>query len=414
MCTVGELRSELAPRGHQVPEGLLRWRIGIGLWWSGDAGARQARSDRMKRVKTALALLSAWALLVGAILGVAGAQGPFNEQLMTPNGISIEDVSGNVTIHSEGILQGIPTTLLTTFAPDGTQLRQTMIGDGPIDALRFLNSRLAADPDPLADRLYLLSPEGDIVSFTASTLEEIGRFNIQDLTVDTSDVYDVAIEDSSSAFVMTAPAIYGDIAAYRPDDDFTTPMWLVTGFAEGTAFVMRIPMADEVGNVMQASVILMSSTPSPLTLRRPRGVAVGPGGDALTTLPIPASISDCPDAVIHFNAKSPFLSEDDVSDLPGSAGVPSWGMDANASGFFITTGGVANAACLQSGSISLVFIANTLTGIDANHIISLSSAFPAGEPGDVAFSSNPVDLMYASIVNFGSVVRLPTSILQLP
>jgi hypothetical protein len=354
----------------------------------------------MQRIKTLQVLLGVWALLNGSTTSTVSAQA-FNSQLMAPNGISTE-ASGNVNIHSDGIA----TTLLTKFAPDGSQLIQISLGHGPIDAERYKNSRVATDP--LIDRLYLLSPEGDFVIFAASTLEEIGRFHLQDLMVDTSDVYDVAIQDSI-AFDFSLGATYGDIAAFRPDDEVSAPAWFVTGLSQGIAFVMRIPMQDV---VMQASVILMSTVPSPPTLNRPRGVAVSAQGVGLTTLPVPAAIGDCPDAVIRFSATAPFLSQEDVFDLAGSAGVPSWGMDADANGFFLTTGGVGNADCLQGGHGNLVFIAHTLTGIEPDHIIPLS-AFPAGLPGDVAASPVSDGLIYMTIPNFNTVVRFPMSILPL-
>jgi hypothetical protein len=355
----------------------------------------------MQRIKTLLVLLGVWALLNGSTTSTVSAQ-EFNSQLMMPNGISIE-AAGNVNIHSDGIA----TTLLTKFAPDGSQLIQISLGHGSIDAQRFKNSRIATDP--LVDRLYLLSPEGDFVVLTASTLEEIGRFHMQDLMVDTSDVYDVAIQDLSSAFIFSPLTTYGDIAAFRPDDDVNAPAWFVTGFSEGTAFVMRIPMQEV---VTQASVILMSTVASPPTLNRPRGVAVNAQGVGLTTLPLPAAIGDCPDAVIRFSATAPLLSQEDVFDLAASAGVPSWGMDADANGFFLTTGGVGNADCLQGGHGSLVFIADALTGIEPDHIIPLS-AFPASLPGDVAVSPVPAGLIYMTIPNFNTVVRFPMSILPL-
>jgi len=363
----------------------------------------------MKRIKTALACLSVWVLLIWMDSGAIEAQEIFKSQLMTPNGISItvSDDENNVNIHSEGI----STTLLTTFAPDGSQLQQTLLGDAPIDFLRFVESYLAADPDPLVDRLYVLSPEGDLVVFAASTLQEIGRFNIHGLTMDTNNVYDVATASSTSTFALSPFAIFGDIAAFRPNDDLNTPAWFVTGLSEGRPFVMRIPMRDFPSDVMEAQVILMSTLVPPLTLQRARGVAINAQGVGLTTLPVPDAIRACPDVVISFSATAPSLSQSDVLDLAGAAGVPSWGMDADSSGFYLVTGGVGNADCLQGGSGRLVFIADILTGIDT--IVPLSS-FPTGRPGDVGVSSFPDNSAYVTFPNLNTVGRVPGSALQFP
>ena len=75
----------------------------------------------MQRIKTLLVLLGVWALLNGSTTSTVSAQ-VFNSQLMAPNGISTE-ASGNVNIHSDGIA----TTLLTKFAPDGSQLTRTAV-----------------------------------------------------------------------------------------------------------------------------------------------------------------------------------------------------------------------------------------------------------------------------------------------
>lgn len=364
----------------------------------------------MKRIKTALMLLSLWGLCIWLISDRVSAQEIFL-QFMTPNGISI-DALGNVNVHSDGV----GTTLLTKFAPNGTQIIQVMLGNGSIDAERFLNSRLATDP--LLDRLYLLSPEGDIVVFVSSTLQELGRFNIQapGLTVHTSNVYDVAIAGLSNTFVLDDETTYGDIAVFRPNDGVNAPAWFVTGFSNGMAFVMRIPIEDIPDDVDQAEVILMSSTISPFGLERPRGVAIG-GYDlgngvqepvGLTTLPVPGAIANCPDQVIRFSLTTPSLNSGNVVNLAGTSGVPSWGMGTNDRGFFLTTGGAGNAACLEGGSGRIVFITNTLTEIDT--IIPLND-FPGGRPADVAVSPNPGGAIYLTVPNFGEVGRIPTSVL---
>ncbi len=364
----------------------------------------------MKRAKAVLALLSLWTLLMSLVSGGSSAQAIFNNQLIMPNGIST-NAAGDVNIHSNGIA----TTLLTRFAADGQELIQISLGNGSIDAERFENSRLVTDPDALVDRLYLLSPEGDVVVFFASTLQEVGRFNIQDLTVDTTDVYDVAIEDTSNMLVLDPlTTTYGDIAAFRPNDGLNPPAWFVSGLASGTPFVMRIPMQDILEDVTEATVLLMSTEISPTIPGRAPGVAVSPEGIGMTTLPVPISISACPDTVIRFSATASFLSEDDVSELEGSSGVPSWGIDADSKGFYLVTGGAGNTACLGGGGGRLVVISSALTGID--QVIELAS-FPAGQPGDVAISSSitsPVDLIYITIPNFNTVVVVPAPELALP
>ncbi len=365
----------------------------------------------MKRIKTALALFSVWALLLWPVSKGVRAQEIFNDDLTMPIGVST-DASGDVNIHS----RGISTTLLTKFTSDNVQLIQTTIGSGSIDAERFRVSHLlATDPDPLIDRLYLLSHRGDVVVFVSSTLQEVGRFNIsQDLTVDTSDVYDVATEDTTSTFVLDPLTTYGDIAAFRPSDGSSSPAWFVTGLSNGLAFVMRIPMQAIPESVTQAEVILASTEPSPITLEQARGVAVNANGDGLTTLPL---IGACPDKVIHFRATEPFLDDTNVFEVGGTAGVPSWGMDTDVNGnFYLTTGGVGNTDCfLNSGHV--VIIPHNLAGIDPTTPPIPLPSFPTAQPMDVAVSfnsSSPVVLIYVTIPIFNTVARLATPVIQLP
>jgi hypothetical protein len=174
---------------------------------------------------------------------------------------------------------------------------------------------------------------------------------------------------------------------------------------------MRIPMEDVPAEVTEAKIILMSTLVSPLTLQRARGVAINAQGVGLTTLPLPDAISACPDVVISFSATAPSLSQSDVLDLAGSAGVPSWGMDADSSGFYLVTGGMGNADCLQGGSGRLVFIAAILKGIDT--IVPLAS-FPTGRPGDVGISSLPDNSAYVTFPNLNTVGRVPGVTLQFP
>lgn len=364
----------------------------------------------MKRFKAALALFSIWALLLWPVSRDLRAQETFNNQLMAPNGISTE-ISGNVHIHSKGLSN----TWLSTLEPDGDEIRQVPVGSGTLDVLNFEESYLASDPDPQADRLYLLSPIGDFLVFEASTLQEIGRFNIaEDLTIDTSNVYDVATSSSMNTFVFGNITTYGDIAAFRPIDNIS-PAWFVTGLSDDLAFVMRIPMRDFPDEVTEAEVILMSSVVSPFTLNRARGIAIYTQPDAngdyigQTTLPITAASPTCPDAVIRFN-----LSISDVQIVPNTAGVPSWGMDVDDNGFYLVTGGVGNGDCSPGGGTGhLGFICHNWA---MNNLRSFPfPSFPASRPGDVAISSSPANLIYITLPNVNTVVRFPEeTIVQQP
>ena len=352
----------------------------------------------MQRIKTALVWLGVWALLMWPTLGAVRAQDIFIE-LTRPKGIGVDN-SGDVYVHSEGV----STTLLSKLMPDGTELLQASLGSPPVDYLRFVESHLVIDPAPQADRLYVLSPEGDLVILDASTLEESGRLNIQDLTVDTNDVYDVATSNSTSNFVLSPFATFGDIAAFRPNSGADGAVSFVTGLSDGMAFVMRIPMGNAPSGVSGAKVLLVSTLASPTTLNRTRGVASFQNS-VLTTLPSPLSNSACPDVVIRFSATASSLDQSNVSDLSGTTGVPSWGMSSGPSGVYLVTGGVQNASCLQGGDGVLAFIPASLTGIGT--IVSLPS-FANGRPGDVAIGSNS-GVAYVTVPDYNTVLSFPLS-----
>jgi hypothetical protein len=302
--------------------------------------------------------------------------------------------------------------LLSKLMPDGTELLQASLGTPPVDYLRFVGSHMAIDPAPQADRLYVLSPEGDLVILDASTLEESGRLNIQDLTVDTNDVYDVATSSSTSNFVLSSFTTFGDIAAFRPNGGANDAVWFVTGLSDGMAFVMRIPMGDAPSGASGAKVLLASTLASPTTLNRTRGVASFQNS-VLTTLPSPLSNSACPDVVIRFSATVSSLDQSNVSDLSGTTGVPSWGMSSGPAGVYLVTGGVQNANCLQGGDGLLAYIPASLTGIDATASLPSSAN---GPPGDVAIGST-AGFAYVTAPDYNAVLRFslsPVSLLPLP
>jgi hypothetical protein len=259
----------------------------------------------------------------------------------------------------------------------------------------------------------LLSSEGDLVIFGASTLEEIGRFNIQDLTVDTNDVYDVATSSSTTTFVLSPFATFGDIAVFRPNSAANAAVWFVTGLSDDLAFVMRIPMDNAPDEVSGAKVLLVSTLASPMALNRTRGVA-SYQNSVLTSLPSPLSNSACPDVVIRFSAATASsLDQSTVSDLSGTTGVPSWGMSSGPAGVYLVTGGVQNANCLQGGDGLLAYIPASLTGIDATASLPSSAN---GPPGDVAIGST-AGFAYVTAPDYNAVLRFslsPVSLLPLP
>jgi hypothetical protein len=356
----------------------------------------------MRGIKTVFAWLGVWALLI-CLVGAVSAQDVFLDS-MSPTGIGV-DASGNVFIHSVGV----STTLLTKMTSDGNELLQTPLGNPPVDYLRFLYSHLAIDPNPQVDRLYLLSPEGDLVSFDADTLAEIGRFNILDLDIDTEHAFDVATSNATGTFSLSPFSTFGDIAAFRPNSGSNAAAWFVTGISNGLAFVMRIPMQNSSYEGSGAQVLLVSTLASPSTLNWPRGVATI-NGSAVTTLPLSTSNSSCPDVVIRFSATASSLSQNDVSDLSGTAGVPSWGMTTSAQGIYLVAGG-ANANCLQGDRGFLAFIPSSLTGIEGT--VSLPS-FANGRPGDVSVGSNS-GFAYVTVTDYNTVLRFSlTSVASLP
>ncbi len=359
----------------------------------------------MNVMRTTLACLSILVLLSWSVPSFTSAQDVFLiGQVMMPNGIGA-DALGNITVHSDAV----NTTLLTTFAPNGVQIRQTSLGAGPAGAAQFAGSHLALDPDPLVDLLYLLSPEGDVVIFdtNANTLNEIDRFHILDLPVMVSNVYNAATGSRSDTFVLSpVNTIFGDIAVFpSPPASPNPPAWFVTGLSNGQAFVMRIVMGTRAAKVVLMST-LSSSSPFP------PGVAIATTGVGFTTLSslLPSSASAaCPDVVVRFDATAPEATAAVLSDATNVplTGIPSSGIGTDRGGnVYLATGGMGNTACLQGGGGHMVYISNPLAGVGSIRIPLPLTTFPAGRPGDVAVS--PVDnRIYMTLTNFNAVVRFP-------
>jgi hypothetical protein len=328
----------------------------------------------------------------------------FTSQLSMPEGLTT-DLQGKVVAHSSGA----STTLLTQFTPDGMVLTQAPVGiSGPIDSLRFLGSQL--DTDPMSGRIYLLSPNGDILIIGPDTLQEIAeRIMIRGLDVDTSAVFDVNAE-SFNSFELTPETLFGDIAVFHSQAGNVSEQLklFLTGLSDGFPFVLQLQLDPTTGDVLSSRVILTSTAIAPDSLSLPRGIAVNRQGSVLTTLPVSTAdaVIDCPDAVVTFTHNFSDTEVDLPQVLPASTGIPSWGMTTDANdNFYLVTGGVGNMACLRSGVGALVFVPFPLAPFTFS--ITPITVFPASisHPQDTAVSRLSDRSVYITISNFNAIVR---------
>ena len=332
----------------------------------------------------------------------------FANQLSMPEGLTT-DLQGRIVAHSSGV----STTLLTQFTPDGMVLAQVPVGiSGPIDSLRFIGSQL--DTDPVSGRIYLLSPNGDILIIGPDTLQEIAeRISIRGLKVDTSAVFDVNAE-SFNSFDLTSETLFGDIAVFHSRAGNTSEQLklFLTGLSDGFPFVLQLQLDPTTGNVLSTRAILTSTAIAPDSLSLPRGIAVNTQGSVLTTLPVSTAdaVIDCPDAVVTFAHNFSDTEVNLPQVLPASSGIPSWGMTTDANGnFYLATGGVGNMACLRSGVGALVFVPFPLAPFTFS-IVPIT-VFPASisHPQDTAVSRLSDRSVYVTIGNFNAIVRFPAT-----
>jgi hypothetical protein len=328
----------------------------------------------------------------------------FANQLSMPEGLTT-DLQGRIVAHSSDA----SATLLTQFTPDGMVVTQAPVGiSGPIDSLRFMGSQL--DTDPVSGRIYLLSPNGDILIIGPDTLQEIAeRISIRGLNVDTSAVFDVNA-GSFNSFELTPETLFGDIAVFHSQAGNVAEQLklFLTGLSDGLPFVLQLQLNPTTGDVLSTRVILTSTTIAPDSLSLPRGIAVNPQGTALTTLPVSTAdaVIDCPDAVVTFTQNFSDTEVDLPQVLPASSGIPSWGMTTDANGnFYLATGGVGNMACLRSGVGALVFVPFPLAPFTFS--IAPITVFPASisHPQDTAVSRLSDRSVYVTIGNFNAIVQ---------
>jgi hypothetical protein len=365
----------------------------------------------MRSAKTVLTVLSLLTCFFGyhpTHTQAQTGQELFTSQLTMPEGLTT-DRQGRIVVHSSGV----STTLLTQFTPDGMELAQIPVGvSGPIDSLRFMGSQL--DTDPVSGRIYLLSPNGDILIMAPDSLQEITeRIRIRELNVDASAVFDLSA-DAFNSFELTPETLFGDIAVFHSQGGNASEQLelFLTGLSDGFPFVLWVRLDPTTGDVLSTRVILTSTAVAPASLGLPRGIAVNTQGMALTTLPVSTAdaVVDCPDAVVKFTHDFSDTEGDRPQVLPVSNGIPSWGMTTDANdNFYLATGGVGNMACLRSGVGALVFVPFPLTPFTFS--ITPITVFPASisHPQDAAVSRLPDRSVYMTISNFNAIVRFPAT-----
>jgi hypothetical protein len=262
----------------------------------------------------------------------------------------------------------------------------------------------------MSGRIYLLSPNGDILIIGPDTLQEIAeRIQIRGLDVDTSAVFDVNAE-SFNSFELTPETLFGDIAVFHAQAGNVSEQLklFLTGLSDGFPFVLQLQLDPTTGDVLSSRVILTSTAIAPDSLSLPRGIAVNRQGSVLTTLPVSTAdaVIDCPDAVVTFTHNFSDTEVDLPQVLPASGGIPSWGMTTDANdNFYLVTGGVGNMACLRSGVGALVFVPFPFAPFTFS--ITPITVFPASisHPQDTAVSRLSDRSVYVTISNFNAIVR---------
>lgn len=278
--------------------------------------------------------------------------------LSLPEGITI-DSNGNIYVLSLDP-QNPFQNLLTKFSPTGTVLDQwitsedgRMITDLDTDLIWLLSGKKLFQIDPAASNMSLL-------------------LDINDLSINTDNVYDVAITGPFLGVIDPQAAAYGDLAFLKRGNQ--TDLF-ISGHYNAWHFVMRIRLINQ--NAQSAQVIVASGASLAPYDNGPHGVAVNDQGTVLTTLgwAPPGEEDETVDRPVAFAVDFPQdqgLIPDYI--LDESKTFSSQGMTSDAAGnFYVATGQTGGgAACGWPGLIVLP----PELGIAACYLLESSLAHP--------------------------------------
>ena len=137
--------------------------------------------------------------------------------------------------------------------------------------------------DPVSGSLFILLTDGEMRSLEPVTGRMTTLFDLRQLPIDTSTIYDIATSRSvaNSGGLIVPPFQWGDFAV-RVDERRTD--FFISGRAPAHVFMLRVRF--EQGVLVSAKTLVFSRLTTAGNVNLNRGVAVSPFGSVLTTLPV--------------------------------------------------------------------------------------------------------------------------------
>lgn len=300
---------------------------------------------------------------------------PFITGFNIPTGIAT-DLSGNIFVRSAAPSPFDPQRVYR-FDPNGALTGQTPIGNNAL-----VTAAMATDS--ATGQIWSLGSAGGLALIDPNTLQAQQQFNLNQLQIDTSDVYDIQLANNlgqlatlpSRRNIAPAPRQnfggliipqniqYGDIALLRRGNQIDL---FASGLSIVTSFVLRVRFIDN--NVASAKVLVSSTGRTQPT--EPSGVAVNSRGVVLTSLPLADAGKDVSLAsarAIAFSADFPQAGTmpptglfDNLPGFPSPIDLASRGMASDAAGnFYVATSDISSTLCNISPG-ALIIIGDDLT-----------------------------------------------------
>jgi hypothetical protein len=193
----------------------------------------------------------------------------------------VTDPAGDVFVSYIEINAGVVSSIVGEFSPQGKLLNQFTVSSGiwgTPGSLFVVESASALGMGLANGDVLTLAPNGQVDAIRPSTGALTPLFNLANLNVDTTSIYDVAQGKTWDFDGRIDPAIatFGALAVF--DNEI-----FASGICNGLAFVLRVQFQN--GAVSAVKVLIASSATEPNSTL-PRGIGVNARGMALTTLPV--------------------------------------------------------------------------------------------------------------------------------
>ncbi len=182
-----------------------------------------------------------------------------------PDGICVDD-SGNVFVTSVNP-NDVFEEYLTKFSSEASLRKQIPMEN---------TGRL--EYDPYLGKIWMLAGH-QFYLIDPTNLAVQPSINIEDITINTDQIYDIATGSTFTMSIDPSNAFYGDFALYYTDD---TLQMFVAGFYQAWHFILRIPFSDQ--TVQNPAIIVTSGATLSPNDNSPHGVAVNSNGVVFTTL----------------------------------------------------------------------------------------------------------------------------------